>query len=102
MSRPQPASRVAPSARLDIRVMPRSSRAGFGGLRDGRLVVRVTAPPVDDAANTAVVAAVAAALSRPRQDVRIVAGAASRNKTLEIRGLTDATLHQWLTHICRD
>ena len=82
--------------RLDIRVMPRSSRSGLVGVRDGRLVVRVTAAPVDDAANTAVIATLAEALALPRRDVRIVAGAASRNKTIEVRGLSAFQLHQWL------
>jgi len=84
------------SARLDIRVMPRSSRSGLAGVRDGRLVVRVTAAPVDDAANAAAIATLAEALALPRRDVRIVAGAASRNKTIEVRGLSTVQLHQWL------
>ena len=84
------------SARLDIRVMPRSSRSELAGVRDGRLVVRVTAAPVDDAANAAAIATLAEALALPRRDVRIVAGAASRNKTIEVRGLSAAQLHQWL------
>ena len=84
------------SARLDIRVMPRSSRSGLAGVRDGRLVVRVTAAPVDNAANAAAIATLAEALALPRRDVRIVAGAASRNKTIEVRGLSTVQLHQWL------
>ena len=75
------------SARLDIRVMPRSSRSGLAGVRDGRLVVRVTAAPVDDAANAAAIATLAEALALPRRDVRIVAGAASRNKSVELVGV---------------
>jgi len=85
------------SARLDIRVMPRSSRSGLDGVRDGRLVVRVTAAPVDDAANAAAIATLAEALALPRRDVRIVAGATSRNKTIEVDGLSAFQLHQWLT-----
>jgi hypothetical protein len=74
-------------ARVDIRVMPRSPRNALAGVRDGRLLVRVTAPPVEGAANAAVVATLAGALHVARRDVAIVSGDASRNKTVEIAGL---------------
>jgi len=72
--------------RLDLRVIPRAPRTEVGGLRDGRLLVRVTAPPIDDAANDAVIRALADALDVPRQAIRIATGASSRNKTVEIAG----------------
>ena len=85
----RPAAEPQPGAvRLDLRVIPRSSRAGLDGVRDGRLVVRVTAPPVDDAANDAVVELMAGALRVPKRAVRIVAGTTSRSKTVEIAGVT--------------
>jgi uncharacterized protein (TIGR00251 family) len=73
--------------RVDLRVVPRASRTAIDGVRAGRLVVRVTAPPVDDAANDAVVKTLAAALDLPRSAVRIVAGADSRNKSVEVVGM---------------
>ena len=73
--------------RIELRVMPRAPRTIIDGIRGGRLVVRVTAPPVDGAANQAVVAALAAALDLPKRAIRIVAGETSRNKTVEIIGL---------------
>ncbi len=79
-----PVTAVAAGVRVAIRVMPRSPRTAIEGVRDGRVVVRVTAPPVADAANQAVVAAIADALDLPKRAVRIVAGATSRNKTVEI------------------
>jgi uncharacterized protein (TIGR00251 family) len=78
--------------RLELRVMPRAPRTAIDGVRDGRLVVRVTAPPVDDAANDAVIEALSRALDVPRRAVRIVGGATARNKTIEIAGLTEAQL----------
>ena len=48
--------------RVEVRVIPRSPRTAVDGIRDGRVVVRVNAPPVDGAANDAVVAALAEAL----------------------------------------
>jgi uncharacterized protein (TIGR00251 family) len=70
--------------RVDIRVIPRSPRNAVGDTRDGRLIVRVTAPPVDSAANEAVVETLAAHFAVPKRAVRIVAGGRSRNKTIEI------------------
>jgi uncharacterized protein YggU (UPF0235/DUF167 family) len=66
------------------------------GVRDGRLLVRVTAPPVDQAANDAVISLLAAALTVPRRAARIVTGTTSRNKTIEIEGLTVAAAKQRL------
>ena len=52
------------------------------------LKIRVAAPPVDNAANEALVAVLAGALTLPRHSIRIAAGAASRNKTVAIAGIT--------------
>jgi uncharacterized protein len=71
--------------------MPRSSKNAIDGMRDGRILVRVTAAPVDGAANDAVVATIAAALDLPRRAVRVVHGGTSRNKTIEVAGLDSAT-----------
>lgn len=65
-----------------VRVVPRSSRTAVGGVRDGALIVRVSAAPVDGAANEAVVAALADALDVPARDVRIERGAAARRKVV--------------------
>ncbi len=95
---------VRPSAAgvlVDVRVIPRSSRAGVGGIRDGRLLVRVTAAPVDDAANEAVVRALAEALDVPRRAVRIAAGATSKNKAIEIGGVDATTIQRRLAGLFR-
>jgi len=74
--------------RIDVRVTPRASRPAVEGVREGRLLVRVTAPPVDRAANDAVVEALADFFDTPRRHVRIVAGEKGRSKTIEITGLS--------------
>jgi uncharacterized protein (TIGR00251 family) len=79
-------------ARIDLRVIPRAPRNAIAGERDGRVVVRVTAPPVDRAANDAVIAFLASQLDLPRRAIRIVTGDASRNKTVQIDGLDAATV----------
>lgn len=71
-------------ARVDVRVVPRASRTTIDGVRDGRLLVRVTAPPVDRAANDAAVLVVARALDLPATAVRIVSGHTNKNKVIEI------------------
>ena len=58
------------------------------GWRDGTLLIKVTAPPVDSAANAAVVDLLSAALDIPKRAIRIVRGETSRTKQLEIEGLT--------------
>ena len=81
-----------PSARFAIRVHPRSSRAGVDGVHGDALRVRVNAPPVDGAANVAVIEVLAKALGVPKRSITIVSGSASRSKVVEIGGLTEATL----------
>ena len=78
---------TATGVRIDVRVMPRAPRTAVKGARDGRLLVHVTAPPVDDAANEAIVLALAKAFGVARRSVRIVSGERHRNKTVEIDGL---------------
>jgi uncharacterized protein len=72
---------------LDIRVIPRAGRSGFAGLRDGALLVKLAAAPVDGAANDELIALIAKALHIPKRDVTIVAGARSRSKRIRIAGV---------------
>lgn len=72
------------SRHVAVRVIPRARRDEVGGERDGRLLVRTTAPPVDDAANEAVRRLVAAHLGVPHRRVRLVSGHRSRDKVLRV------------------
>jgi uncharacterized protein (TIGR00251 family) len=69
---------------LQIRVIPRSRQNEVGGERDGRLIVRVTAAPVDGRANDAVRALIAAHFGVRPREVEIVSGHHSRDKLLRI------------------
>jgi uncharacterized protein YggU (UPF0235/DUF167 family) len=71
--------------RLEVRVIPRARRDAVGGERDGRLVVRTTAAPVDDRANAAVRRLVADHLGVPVRCVEIASGHRSRDKVLRIK-----------------
>ena len=74
--------------RFKVRVQPRASRSEVVGLHGDALKVRVTAPPVDGAANEALVDLFSRLFAVGRGAVRIVAGQGSRSKVVEIDGVT--------------
>lgn len=73
---------------IDVRVVPRAGRSGIAGIRDGAVLVRLAAAPVDGAANAELVAVLAAALAVPRRHVVIVSGERARQKRVRVVGLT--------------
>jgi hypothetical protein len=73
---------------LDVRVIPRARKTEYAGFRDDVLVIRVAAPPVEGAANDALIAFFSAALHVPRRSVRILTGARGRQKRVAIDGVT--------------
>jgi uncharacterized protein len=73
---------------LDVRVIPRARRTEISGSRDDALLVRVAAPPVEGAANDAVIELLAATCRVPRRAIRLVSGASSRHKRIAIDGMT--------------
>lgn len=75
-----------------VRVQPRASRDEFAGEYQDAVKIRLTAPPVDDRANEALRAFLAARLKVPLAAVRITAGRHSRTKAVEISGITAAKL----------
>jgi uncharacterized protein (TIGR00251 family) len=84
------------NARFAVRLTPRSSSNQIDGVLDGVLKIRVTAPAVEGAANTALVHLLAAELGVARRDVRIVAGAASRQKLVVVDGVDpEAVVARW-------
>ena len=60
--------------RFPVRVQPRASRTEIAGVQQGALKVRLQAPPVDGAANEALVEFLSDTLDVPRRMIRIVAG----------------------------
>jgi uncharacterized protein (TIGR00251 family) len=71
---------------LAVKVQPRASRTEVVGSTGEELRIRVAAPPVDDAANAALLRFVAEKLDCPRGAVRLLRGATSRHKLLLLHG----------------
>jgi uncharacterized protein (TIGR00251 family) len=76
-----------------VRVTPRAAANRVGGEREGALLVRVTAPPVEGKANDAVVELLAEALGVPRSTVRVESGAAARTKRVSVPRRAETALH---------
>jgi hypothetical protein len=73
---------------IKIRVIPRAGRTGLAGTRDGALLVRLAAAPVDGAANAALIELLAKTLSVPKRSIAIVSGETSRTKRVRVEGIT--------------
>ena len=77
-----------------IRVTPRASANAVAGERDGILLVRVTAPPIEGKANDAVVALLARALGTPLGAIQVVRGASGRTKRVSVPRAAEASLRR--------
>ena len=72
---------------LRVFVAPRSSSNKVLGLHDGMVKVALTAPPVEGAANKALVSFLAKVLGVSKSSVTLVAGETSRKKTVSVEGI---------------
>ena len=88
-----------PSATLTVRVQPRASRDEITGYEEGVLRVRLTAPPVEGAANAACRDFLAKSLGVPRRQIQLVSGEKARVKRFSITGLTPAGLKAKITRL---
>jgi uncharacterized protein len=73
---------------LSVKVQPRASANEIGEPLGGELRIKVTAPPVDAAANEALVKFLADTLDCPRNRIELVRGHTSRHKVLKLYGLS--------------
>ncbi|MEW6302475.1 MAG: DUF167 domain-containing protein [Verrucomicrobiota bacterium] len=73
---------------LSVKVQPRASRNEVGPAQGNELKVKVTAPPVDSAANQAVLELLAEKLDCPRNALQLVRGQTARHKVIALTGLT--------------
>ena len=78
---------TATGVELDVRVIPRSKKTTVDGERDGAILVRLAAPPVDGAANDALIRYFSEMFRIPRHAVRIVTGERGRRKRVSLEGV---------------
>lgn len=82
---------------ISVRVTPRADRNGVAGVRDdGAVLVRVTAAPTDGQANKAVLETLADTLKLKKSQVSLVSGETSRDKKVQISGLSAAEVQSRL------
>jgi hypothetical protein len=76
--------------RLEFRlhVLPRAKRSEIAGLHGGALKVKISAPPMDNAANRAIIQYFSTLLGIPKSNIQILSGLKSRDKRLQIRGVS--------------
>lgn len=89
---------VAGGVRLSVRVQPKASANAVTGIHGDALKVRITAPPVDGAANEALVELLSATFGIPQYAITIVAGAGSRSKVVQLAGLTEERVRSMVEH----
>ena len=77
-----------PSVRVEVYIQPRASKTELAGMYDGLIKIRIAAPPVENAANRALIKFVAQQLRIANSCVRVVSGATNRRKILEVDGVT--------------
>ena len=81
---------VSGGVMLAVRVIPRASRTTLAGTRGEAILIRLAAPPVDDAANEALIQFLASLLDVPRRNVTIQSGGHSRSKGVHVSGIDAA------------
>ena len=81
---------------FDIHVNPHASRAEITGVAESMLKVKVTAPPLEGAANAAVIALFSKKLGLRKSQMDIAAGAKGRKKTILVRDISQADLEKKL------
>ena len=67
-----------------VRVIPRASKPGIAGTRDGALLIRLQSPPVEGAANAELLELIGLAFDVPKRDIRIISGEHSKLKRVAI------------------
>ncbi len=81
-----------------VRVVPRASRSGIAGVQNDALKLRITAPPVEGKANDECIRLLAEVLGVKKGQVTIIAGHASRTKTVAVEGLNAEQVASRIAH----
>ena len=86
---------------FDIQVIPHASRAEIAGVQEGAFKIKVTAPPVEGAANEACIKLLAIELGLKKSQMEISSGAKSLKKTVLIKDISKAELETKINNICK-
>jgi uncharacterized protein len=86
---------------FDIQVIPHASRAEIAGVQEGAFKVKVTAPPVEGAANEACIKLLADKLGLKKSQMEISSGAKSRKKTVMIKDISKEELQIKINNVCK-
>ena len=83
-----PLSQVSGGVCLNIMVQPRSSKSELAGMQQGRLKIRIAAPPVDGEANDELVRFLARLFGMPKSSVSILQGQRGKQKRVQLAGMS--------------
>ncbi len=89
-------SDIKEGVRLQIRIVPRASRNQVDGVQGASLKIRLTAPPVEGAANKALMAFLAKKLGVPKRTIYLVRGEHRRTKQIVVEGISAAEVQRRL------
>jgi len=91
-----PFTETPDGVRVAVRATPRAGVNALAGVRDGRLLVKVTAPPEDGNANAAVIKLLSKTWRIPASSIELISGDTSREKLLLLRGVKLADIPEFL------
>jgi hypothetical protein len=92
----RPSKQTFGSVTIAVRIQPRASKNGIMRMEDGSLKIRLTAPPVDGAANEALIAYLSEALAISKSSIEIVSGHTAREKRIRICGVNKEDIDRLL------
>jgi len=76
---------------LKIQIQPKSSRNQIVGFHDGRLKIKIAAPPVDGKANESLIEFLAKTFKTSKSNIEILKGHTSKLKTIKLSGISENT-----------
>lgn len=84
-------------AQIEVRLRARAAGDQLSGFRDGALIARVTAPPLEGRANRALCKLIARKLRIAPSKVTVVRGERSRDKLIQVEGFDQEALREALS-----
>jgi uncharacterized protein (TIGR00251 family) len=87
---------------FDIQVIPHASRAEISGVQEGALKLKVTAPPVEGAANEACIKLLAGELGLKKSRMEILSGSKSRRKTILVKNTNKSDLESRINFFLKE